>query len=356
MYDLNELGWNDLFEKSFLPYKGDGYSAARVVLEHRRAYRVYAETGELLAEITGRVRYEAATRAELPAVGDWVAITAYPDEKRATIHAILPRRSKFSRKAAGRNTQEQIVAANVDTVFVVVGLDNDYNLRRVERYLVAAFESGASPVIILSKLDLCDDIEQKLAEVGPIAAGVPVHAISSVTQSGLEQITQYVKTGVTVAFLGSSGVGKSTLINRLVGKDVQKVREVREDDSRGRHTTTHRELIALPSGGLLIDTPGMRELHLWEADGGLSETFEDVESVAAQCHFTNCRHQNEPGCAVKEGLENGSLDAARYESYRKLQKELEYLETRQDTQAQFERKQRDKKIIKAFNRMKPKRG
>ena len=356
MYDLHELGWNDSLEKAFLPHKAVGYSAARVVLEHHRAYRVYAEGGELLAEITGRARYEAATRADLPAVGDWVAITAYPDEKRATIHAILPRRSKFSRKAAGRNTQEQIVAANVDTVFVVVGLDNDYNLRRVERYLVAAFESGANPVIILNKLDLCDDIDRKLGEVEPIAAGVPVHAISSVTRSGLEQVNQYIKKGHTVAFLGSSGVGKSTLINRLVGKDVQKVKEVREDDSRGRHATTHRELIALASGGLLIDTPGMRELQLWEADGGLSETFEDVESVAARCHFTNCRHQTEPGCAVREGLETGSLDSSRYESYRKLQKELAFLESRQDTQAQLERKQRDKKANKAFNRMKPKRG
>jgi len=356
MYDLNSLGWNDLFEKDSLTYKADGYSVARVVLEHRRAFRVYAECGELLAEITGRVRHEAATRAELPAVGDWVAIKAYPDEKRATIHGILPRHSKFSRKAAGRNTEEQIVAANVDTVFVVVGLDNDYNVRRVERYLVAAFESGASPVIILNKLDLCDDIGQKLNEVGMLAAGVPAYAISSVTNVGLEQMNQHMGRGLTVAFLGSSGAGKSTLINRLIGKDVQKVREVREHDSRGKHTTTHRELLILPSGGLLIDTPGMRELHLWESDSGLSEAFEDVESLAAQCHFTNCRHQNEPGCAIKEGLETGSLDSARYESYQKLRKELAFLETRDDTQARLERKQRDKKLIKAYNRMKPKRG
>ena len=217
MYNLNALGWNAFFEKAFEPHKKKGLSAGRVVLEHRRAFRVYTESNELLAEISGRVRYDAATRAELPAVGDWVALTAYPNEKRAIIHAILPRRSKFSRKAAGRNTEEQIVAANVDTVFLVVGLDGDYNLRRVERYMVAAWESGASPVIILNKLDLCEEANQRVLDVEAVATGVPVHAISSVTGAGLDEVNQYVGRGLTVAFLGSSGVGKSTLINRLVG-------------------------------------------------------------------------------------------------------------------------------------------
>jgi ribosome biogenesis GTPase len=356
MSNLNALGWNAFFDEAFEPHGKKGLVAGRVVLEHRRAFRVYTESDELLAEISGRVRYDAATRAELPAVGDWVAVSAYPNEKRATIHAILPRRSKFSRKAAGRNTEEQIVAANVDTVFLVVGLDGDYNLRRVERYLVAAWESGATPVIILSKLDLSEDANQRILEVQSVAPGVPVHAISSLTGEGLEAVDQYLGQGLTVAFLGSSGVGKSTLINRLVGKDIQKVKEVREHDSRGKHTTTHRELILLPTGGLLIDTPGMRELQLWEADGGLSETFEDIESVAAACHFSNCRHQKEPGCAVREGLESGSLSAARYDSYQKIQKELEFLESRQDTRAHLERKQRDKKANKEFNRIKPKRA
>jgi ribosome biogenesis GTPase / thiamine phosphate phosphatase len=356
MANLTALGWNAFFDEVFEPHRKKGLIAGRVVLEHRRAFRIYTESDELLAEISGRVRYDAATRAELPAVGDWVAVTAYPNEKRATIHAILPRRSKFSRKVAGRNTEEQIVAANVDTVFLLVGLDGDYNLRRVERYLVAAWESGASPVIILSKLDLCEDGNLKTLEVQSIAGGVPVHAISSVTSEGLDAVNQYMGSGLTVAFLGSSGVGKSTLINRLVGKNIQKVKEVREHDSRGKHTTTHRELILLPTGGLLIDTPGMRELQLWEADGGLSETFEDIESVAAHCHFSNCRHQEEPGCAVREGLEDGSLSAPRYESYQKIQKELAFLETRQDTRASLERKQRDKKAHKEYRRIKPKRA
>jgi ribosome biogenesis GTPase len=356
MSNLKALGWNAFFEEAFEPHREKGRVAGRVVLEHRRAFRIFTEFDELVAEISGRVRYDALTRAELPAVGDWVAATAYPNEKRATIHAILPRRSKFSRKAAGRNTEEQIVAANVDTVFLVVGLDGDYNLRRVERYLVGAWESGASPVIILNKLDLCDGVDQRVLEVQSIAPGVPVHAISSRTTEGIEAVTRYIGAGLSVAFLGSSGVGKSTLINRLIGKDVQKVNEVREHDSRGKHTTSHRELIILPAGGLLIDTPGMRELELWDASGGLSETFEDVEAAAAACHFSNCRHQNEPGCAVREGLESGSLSASRYESYQKIQKELAFLETRQDVRATLERKQRDKKIHKEYRRIKPKRS
>ena len=232
----------------------------------------------------------------------------------------------------------------------------DFNLRRLERYLVAAFESNAAPVVILSKADLCEDVEKKILEAESVAPGTPVHAISSVTGKGLDEIDPYVLPGVTVAFLGSSGAGKSTLINRIVGEEIQKTAEVREHDSRGRHTTTHRELIVLKTGGLLIDTPGMRELQLWDAGGSLSEAFSDVESIAAACYFTNCRHQNEPGCAVREALADGSLDAARYESYVKLERELEYLDSRMDERLNLKRKSREKKIHRAYRMIKNRRN
>lgn len=356
MYDLKTLGWNPHFEKEFEPYRDQGYTAARVALEYQGLYRVFAESDEMLAEVSGKVRYEANERADFPAVGDWLAITRVPNEKKATIHHILPRTSKFSRKVAGETSEEQIVATNVDTVFLVFGLDQNYNLRRIERYLVLAFDSGARPVIILSKADLCDGVEERISEVEKIALGTSIHAISAKKEEGLEPLDQYFGEGVTVAFLGSSGVGKSTLINRLLKEERQKVQEVREEDSKGRHTTTHRELIVLPRGGLLIDTPGMRELQLWDAGDGFTDSFSDIEELAAQCRFGDCAHTNEPGCAVKAALADGTIKANRLENYRKIQKERDFLNTRLDTRAQLNKKARDKKIHKAMNRMKPRRG
>ncbi len=348
MPDLEVLGWNSFFEEAFEPYRSEGHTVARVALEYTGIYRVYTEGDELLAEVTGKFHFQADSRSDFPAVGDWVAITAYASENRAFIHAVLPRKSTFSRKAAGTTAEEQIIATNIDTVFLVQGLDNDYNLRRIERYLTVAMKSGARPVIILSKADLCDSVEQRVDEVARVAPDVPVHAISSKQNQGLEQLSQYLATGITVAFLGSSGAGKSTLINRLVGRDVQKVQEVRAGDDRGRHTTRHRELIILPSGGLLIDTPGMRELQLWEVGEGLADTFADIEGLAARCRFSDCAHENEPHCAVKEAVSEGSLDAKRFENYKKMGKEVEYLDTRLDTRAQVARKEREKRIHKAM--------
>jgi len=352
MHDLKTLGWNSYFEKEFEPFKNEGYGVGRVALEHKGGYRLYTESGEIPAEITGRVRFEATGRAGFPAVGDWVAITIQPTEAKASIHAILPRKSKFSRKIAGNVTDEQLVATNIDTVFLIQSLDKNYNLRRLERYLVLALESGAAPVIILSKADLCESVEERRLEVESIAPGVPVHAISTKLSEGLEQLNAYLGVGRTIAFLGMSGVGKSTLINRLVGRDVQKVREVRAHDDRGMHTTRHRELVILPSGGLLVDTPGMRELQLWDVGEGLSDSFSDVETLAAQCRFSNCTHTQEPHCAVKEAVESGSLDAKRLENYLKMGKELEYLESRQDSRVQVKRKERDRKIHKEYNKVK----
>lgn len=345
--NIQSLGFTSLFEKAFESYRHQGYSAGRVALEHKHIYRVYTESGDVLAEVSGKLRHQAISRVDYPAVGDWVVLSIRPEESRATIHGVLPRFSKFSRKVAGQTTEEQIVATNVDTVFLVNALNQDFNVRRIERYLVLAWESGANPVIILSKADLCDNPETKVAEVGTVAVGVPIHVVSAAENRGFEQLASYITEGKTTALLGSSGVGKSTLINRMYGGDILNTGEIREDDDKGKHTTTHRELVVLPRGGLVIDTPGMRELQLWDAPEGLSASFQDVEALAEQCHFQDCQHDNEPGCAVKLALGDGTLEMDRYKSYVKLQKELAYLARKEDKALQAAEKAKWKKIHQA---------
>jgi ribosome biogenesis GTPase / thiamine phosphate phosphatase len=329
--DLESLGWDASLAEAFHPYEQDGLVPARAAVEHRTEYVVYTAHGELRAELAGRLRHDD----EHPAVGDWLAVAARPDEGRATISAILPRRSAFVRKVAWAETKPQVVAANVDVVFVVCGLDANYNLRRIERFLTLAWESGAQPVVLLTKADLCDDVERYVLEVESVAFGVPVHAVSAPHGDGVETVRSYVPAGRTAALLGSSGVGKSTLVNALVGEEVLATQDIRED-GRGRHTTTHRQLVALPVGGLVLDTPGMRELQLWEADSGLESAFQDVEELAAQCRFADCAHEREPGCKVRAALANETLDLERFESWRKLQRELERLATKQDGRARSE--------------------
>ncbi len=350
---LDALGWNSFYESHVSPSEREIYAPARVSEEQKNLYRLLTRYGELIAEVSGKLRHEAENREDFPAVGDWVLAQARPQEGRATIHRILPRRSKFSRKSAGEKTSEQIVAANIDTIFLVSSLNRELNLRRIERYLTLAWESGARPVILLNKADLCDDPKSEVREVESVAPGLPIHVISARTGQGLETLDPYLGPGQTVALLGSSGVGKSTLVNALVGEELLRVREIREDDDRGRHTTTYRQLIVLPQGGILIDTPGMRELRLWESESGLQRTFHEIESLAGQCHFRDCRHETEPGCAVREALDSGALDSERFESFRKLERELAYLARKQDTLAMIEEKKRWKKIHKQFKRSHP---
>ncbi|MFK7693736.1 ribosome small subunit-dependent GTPase A [Paenibacillus sp. HJGM_3] len=344
--NLQHLGWTPSWETAFQPYRTKNLVPGRIALEHKHMYRVYTEQGDFLAEVSGKLRHEALERADYPAVGDWVALTERIEDGRATIHAVLPRTSKFSRRAAGSVPEEQIVASNVDTVFLVNALNQDYNLRRIERYLTLAWESGANPVLVLTKADLCDDVEAAVREAEAVAMGVPIHAVHALADAGLEALAPYIGEGKTVALLGSSGAGKSTLINRLYGRDVQATGGIREDDDRGKHTTTHRELVVLPTGGLLIDTPGMRELQLWDADEGISASFHDIEELAEQCRFPDCKHQKEPGCAVKAGLADGSLERSRYDNYVKLQKELAYLARKENRTLQAAEKAKWKKIHK----------
>ncbi|MBD2072552.1 ribosome small subunit-dependent GTPase A [Phormidium sp. FACHB-592] len=346
--NLEQLGWSDHFAASFVPYRQAGFTIGRVAVEYRNTYLLYTAQGEHFAEVTGKLRHQANGIQDFPTVGDWVVVQTRVAEARATIHAILPRRSKFSRNVAGNTTEEQMIAANVDTVFLVCGLDGDFNLRRIERYLILAWESGAMPVILLNKADLCPDVEERVAEVAAIAISVPIIVLSAADGQGMAALQPYLQPGQTIAVMGSSGVGKSTITNQLRGETVQAVQSVRQGDDRGRHTTTHRQLIPLPSWALIIDTPGMRELQVWSGAEGLPETFADVEALAQQCRFRNCRHEQEPGCAVRQAIADGELDADRLLNYQKLQRELHYQVRKQDQRVNLAEKGRRKKIHKSM--------
>jgi ribosome biogenesis GTPase len=346
-FDLNALGWSPSREAEFEPYAGAGLAPARVAAQHRGGYVVYAAHGERPAGVAGRLRHAAVAAADLPAVGDWVAVEDAPNA--ATVHAVLERSTAFSRKAAGEEVAEQVVAANVDVVFVVSAFGDDLNLRRLERYLAAGWESGARPVIVLNKSDLAESLPAAVAEVEAVAFGVPLHAVCSLDGTGLDALVPYLGGGRTVALLGSSGVGKSSLLNRLLGWERQEVQALR-GDGRGRHTTTHRELVPLPGGGLVLDTPGMRELGLWAAGAGVDETFADVAELAAACRFADCAHETEPGCAIQHAIAEGRLAEARLESYRKLQRELRHLELKADPRARAEARRARRRFARSLKR------
>ena len=336
---LERLGWNDDVARQFEDHAA-GLAPGRVSVQHRGSWLVVTEERDDLVEITGRLRHEAGP-GELPVVGDWVGL------RDGLIDEVLPRSSRFSRKMPFTEVAEQVLVANVDVAFLVMGLDErDFNLRRLERYLTTAWEGGATPVIVLNKVDLAVDLERQIGETETVAFGVPVHAVSAETGEGVDDLRRHVAAGQTAVLLGSSGVGKSTIINRLLGEERFRTNDVRAD-GRGRHTTTHRELVPVPGGGVIIDTPGLRELQLWETDGGLDQTFVDIAELIAQCRFSDCQHRTEPGCAIKAALGDGSLPAERWESYLKLQRELAHLERKLDPRLRSDERRKWAAISKA---------
>lgn len=337
--NIKDYGWNEFFERKWNEKNTDSLFPGRIIADYGQKLRVVTDSGDYLVN-------RPVKRLDLQlAVGDWVALKK--DEwETLLISDMLPRKSKFSRAAAGIEVKEQVVAANMDLVFLMQSLNNDFNLRRLERYLIASWESGATPVVVLTKLDLCSDLAEKMTAVYETAPGVDVHAISTITGEGIDEIKTYFVPGKTVALLGSSGVGKSTFVNALLGKETIKTQGIREKDGKGRHTTTHRELLLLPSGGLILDTPGMRELSLWEADAGMDIMFSDIEELTKLCRFRDCKHGNEPGCAVREALESGKLDPKRWENWKKLQRELARLEAKKEGKLRQHEKQWGKKLAK----------
>jgi ribosome biogenesis GTPase len=343
---LEDLGWDAFFADAFRPYEGEGLIPARVAARHHGPCELLTERGRIGGLPAGKLE-----GLDLPVAGDWVAVRELEGEKRGIVEAILPRRTTFTRKEAWRRTVAQVVAANVDTIFLVTAFGQDLNPRRLERYLTAAWDSGANPVIVVNKRDTATDAEDELAEAKAIAFGVPVHAVSAATGAGLAELEPYLGRGRTVALLGSSGVGKSTLINRLAGRELLPTADTSKD-GRGRHTTTNRELVPLPGGALLLDTPGMRELALWADESVLDSTFAEIIDIAGACRFADCTHLHEPGCAVQAAIADGSLEAERFDSYLKLQRELRALEVRKDarlrseTRKEWRRRHRERRNVK----------
>ena len=344
---LEGWGWNKYFEAFWCGGDWKNAVPARVVAQQRKFWRVAGDFSECWAEASGKLRLAADEGADWPAVGDWVAVELHGADTTAVIREVLPRRSQFVRKSAGKTIEEQVIAANVDTALLVSALDGDFNPRRVERYLAQCWESGARPVIVLNKADACEEARGKAAEMERVAVGTGVCVVSARTGQGFGELEEFLRPGETLVLLGSSGVGKSTIASRLLGQTVHEVQPVRESDSRGRHTTTTRELFVLPGGALLMDTPGLRKMQLWDAEHGVAQAFADIDLLAAQCRFGDCRHEGEPGCAVLAALSAGTLDPARVENRGKLLREQEFLRRKIDPEARQEQKEQWKQIHRA---------
>jgi ribosome biogenesis GTPase len=341
--DLTKLGWNADLNQQFAPHHAKGLVPARVAVEDKHFFRVWTADAELLARVSGKCMHEArGCNARLPKVGDWVAVKLVPNEEKAMIQAILPRRTKLCRTLTGRGSTEHILATNIDTAFMVTAADASFDAARLEQMLVMAHESGARPVVLLNKIDLCDDLDARLADATRVAGDALVLAACALTGRGVKKLAQLIKPGDTAVFIGTSGVGKSSLINRLYGEDIQATVEVRTNDAKGRHTTSWREMIFLPQGGVVIDTPGMREFHIWIASEGSKQSFPEVDALSVRCHFRDCTHTKENKCAVLEALAAGTLRRERYDSFLKLQLEIHFLREAEKRAARQERKKSDR--------------
>lgn len=350
--NLKDLGWTERFEEEFTPLKDKGFEPARVVRQERDQFQLLSAHGPLVGVLPGRFREAGSSKFERPVTGDWVAIRRLPEEGRAIIEEMLPRRTELARQSAGEKTEKQVMGANVDVVFIVMAADHDFNLNRLERYLAMVWESGAEPVVLLNKIDLAEDPEGLAAAIEEVAIGADVHAIAALDGKGLEALAGHLEPGKTVACVGMSGVGKSTLINALWGEEKLATAEVRESDRRGKHTTTQRELVQLPSGVLMMDTPGIRELGAWvsgsgDDEGGLGHAFEDIEELAAECKFRDCAHESEPGCAVRAAIKAGEITEAHLKNYQKLEREAVVQAAKQDKALAAEQKRK----WKAFGKM-----
>ena len=352
---LESLGADDSVHQLFQPYAAQGLVLARVVVSQRDHYHLLTSAGEVTAEVCGALRHRSAGRDGMPVTGDWVAVRI-ASALQASVIAVLPRKTLFSRRAAGKREDQQPIAANIDLVFVVCGLDGDFNLRRLERYMTLAAEGGVEPVIVLNKVDLCPDIEKRMEDAATVARGAPVVQASTRLPGGMEGVRGYLAHGRTVALLGSSGVGKSSIVNSLMGEELLRIQEVRDSDSRGRHTTTRRELFQLDGGGILIDTPGMRELQLWAGKESVDQAFDEIADLVSACRFRNCSHSGEIGCAVERALADGVVSSERWKSYRKLLAEAQRHEETTNLELAAKRKKRDKAIHKGIRALLRQKG
>ncbi len=353
-HSLKTVGLDDEWQKLFQPFAEQGYALGRVAIQERNQYKVYSSIGFIDAQVTGKYLYTAETQADLPQVGDWVVMMLFEDENKGIISECLPRRTKISRKAAGQRTDEQVIAANIDTIFIITSADANFNLRRLERYLLMVTAGKAEPVIVLNKTDLTDSPEILIEQIRSVFSGTVLPAFA-IQENGVEGLRSLIQPGKTYAFVGSSGVGKSSLINALFGKELFLTQDIRQGDGKGRHTTTRRHMVVLPSGGVLIDTPGMRELQPWEGQSGTAETFADLDHLARQCRFKDCSHRSETGCALLQALEHDTIEQDRYDSYMRLLKEQAFLENKK--QERENRRQWEKgigKAMKQFRKIDPK--